>query len=88
MRRIVLYVGHNFTERLRLYTEFELEHAVTSASDKGEFEIEQAFLDYLAWKPLNFRAGIVIIPMGIINIYHEPPTFNGVDRPETKCKLK
>jgi hypothetical protein len=83
MRRLVLYVGHNFTQKLRFYGELEVEHAVTSASDKGEFEVEQAFLDYLAWKPLNFRAGVIIIPMGIINVYHEPPTFNGVDRPET-----
>jgi hypothetical protein len=83
MRRLVLYVGHNFTQKLRFYGELEVEHAVTSADDKGEFEVEQAFLDYLAWKPLNFRAGVIIIPMGIINVYHEPPTFNGVDRPET-----
>jgi hypothetical protein len=83
MRRLVLYVGHNFTQKLRFYGELEVEHAVTSAADKGEFEVEQAFLDYLAWKPLNFRAGVIIIPMGIINVYHEPPTFNGVDRPET-----
>ena len=82
LRRLVLYVGHNFTQKLRFYGELEVEHAVTSASDKGEFEVEQAFLDYLAWKPLNFRAGVIIIPMGIINVYHEPPTFNGVDRPE------
>jgi hypothetical protein len=83
MRRLVLYVGHNFTQRLRFYGELEVEHAVSSADDQGEFEVEQAFLDYLAWKPLNFRAGVIIIPMGIINTYHEPPTFNGVDRPET-----
>jgi hypothetical protein len=83
LRRLVLYVGHNFTQKLRFYGELEVEHAVTSADDKGEFEVEQAFLDYLAYKPLNFRAGVIIIPMGIINVYHEPPTFNGVDRPET-----
>lgn len=83
MRRLVLYVGHNFTQKLRFYAELEIEHAVTSADDKGEFEIEQAFLDYLAYKPFNLRAGVIIIPMGIINVYHEPPTFNGVDRPET-----
>ena len=23
----------------------------------------------------------MIMPVGIINVYHEPPTFNGVDRP-------
>jgi hypothetical protein len=83
LRRLVLYVGHNFTQRLRFYGELEVEHAVSSADDQGEFEVEQAFLDYLAYKPLNFRAGVIIIPMGIINVYHEPPTFNGVDRPET-----
>ncbi|MDB4970145.1 MAG: hypothetical protein JWN44_5834 [Myxococcales bacterium] len=83
MRRMVLFIGHNFTDKLRFYGELELEHAITSASDVGEFELEQAFLDYLAWKPLNFRAGVILIPMGIINIYHEPSTFNGVDRPET-----
>ncbi|HEX8953155.1 MAG TPA: hypothetical protein VF945_14975, partial [Polyangia bacterium] len=83
LRRLVLYVGHNFTGKLRFYGELEVEHAVTSASDKGEFEVEQAFLDYLAYKPFNLRAGVIIIPMGIINVYHEPPTFNGVDRPET-----
>jgi hypothetical protein len=83
LRRLVLYFGHNFTERLRFYGELELEHAIASSVDKGEFEVEQAFLDYLAWKPLNFRAGVILIPVGIINVYHEPPTFNGVDRPET-----
>lgn len=83
MRRLVLFIGHNFTNKLRFYGELEVEHAVTSADDKGEFEIEQAFLDYLAWRPFNLRAGVIIIPMGIINVYHEPPTFNGVDRPET-----
>ncbi|HZS36407.1 MAG TPA: hypothetical protein VFF06_06260 [Polyangia bacterium] len=83
LRRMVLYVGHNFTDKFRLYSEFEMEHAVTSSSDKGEFEVEQVFLDYLAWKPINLRAGVIIMPVGIINVYHEPPTFNGVDRPDT-----
>jgi hypothetical protein len=87
MRRLVLFVGHNFTPRFRLYTELELEHAITSSEDKGEFELEQAFLDYLAWKWLNFRAGVILIPVGIINVYHEPPTFNGVDRPETDTRI-
>jgi hypothetical protein len=83
MRRMVLYVGHNFTDKLRFYGELEVEHAIASSDDEGEFEVEQAFLDYLAWKKLNFRAGVILIPVGIINYYHEPPTFNGVDRPET-----
>jgi hypothetical protein len=83
VRRLVLYLGHNFTERLRMYSEIEIEHAVSSSSDKGEVEVEQAFVDYLAARWFNLRAGLVIMPVGIVNVYHEPPTFNGADRPDT-----
>jgi hypothetical protein len=83
MRRLVLYIGHNFNEHFRFYGELEVEHAVTSAGDQGEFEVEQAFLDWVQWKPFNLRAGVLLMPVGIINVYHEPPTFNGVDRPLT-----
>jgi hypothetical protein len=83
LRRLVLYVGHNFNEHLRFYGELEVEHAVTSSDDRGEFEVEQAFLDYVQWRALNLRAGLILMPVGIINVYHEPPTFNGVDRPLT-----
>ncbi|HEY7953904.1 MAG TPA: hypothetical protein VII38_01390 [Polyangia bacterium] len=83
LRRLVLYVGHNFDSHFRFYGELEFEHAVSSANDKGEAEIEQAFLDWVKWRPFNLRAGVIIIPVGIINVYHEPPTFNGVDRPLT-----
>ncbi|MCK4751237.1 MAG: hypothetical protein KAT15_29465, partial [Bacteroidales bacterium] len=27
------------------------------------------------------RGGLILVPMGIINEYHEPSTFNGVERP-------
>jgi hypothetical protein len=83
LRRLVLYFGHNFNQHLRFYAELEVEHAVTSSTDQGEFEVEQAFLDWIQWRPLNFRVGVIIVPVGIINVYHEPPTFNGVDRPLT-----
>ena len=82
LRRFVLFVGHNFTDRIRFYSEVEVEHAVSSAEDAGEVEIEQAYLDGLLSRRLNLRAGLILMPVGIINVYHEPPTFNGVDRPE------
>jgi hypothetical protein len=81
LRRFVLFVGHNFTDRIRFYSEVEVEHAVSSADDAGEVEIEQAYLDGLITRRFNLRAGLILMPVGIINIYHEPPTFNGVDRP-------
>jgi hypothetical protein len=82
LRRLVLFVGHNFNERIRFYSELEVEHAVASSTDKGEFEVEQAYLDGLFTRHFNLRAGLIIMPVGIINVYHEPPTFNGVDRPD------
>ena len=82
LRRFVLFFGHDFTDRIRFYSEVEVEHAVSSADDRGEVEIEQAFLDGLLEKRLNLRGGLVIMPVGIVNVYHEPPSFNGVDRPD------
>ncbi len=82
LRRFVLFFGHDFTDDLRFYSEVEFEHAVASAADMGEAEIEQAFLDWLPSHAVNFRVGLILMPMGIINVYHEPTTFNAVDRPD------
>src|SRR5512143_3560656 len=46
LRRFVLFFGHRFNDRLSFKSEVEWEHAVTSADDRGETEIEQAYLDY------------------------------------------
>lgn len=82
LRRFVLFFGHDFSERIRFYSEVEVEHAVSSASDQGEAEIEQAYLDGLLSRGINLRGGLILMPVGIVNIYHEPPSFNGVDRPD------
>jgi len=82
--RFVLFLAHEFTESIRFYSELEVEHAVASSDpkDPGEVEIEQAYVDYLlADKALGLRAGLVLVPMGIINQWHEPPVFHGVERP-------
>lgn len=82
LRRVVLYFGHNFDEHLRFYSEIEIEHAIASRDDDGEAEVEQAYLDGLFTPHFNLRGGLILMPVGIVNIYHEPPTFNGVDRPD------
>jgi len=82
MRRLVLYFGHDFSDNIRFYSEVEVEHAVSSADDQGEVEIEQAYLDGLISRSFNLRGGVILMPVGIVNVYHEPPSFNGVDRPD------
>lgn len=81
-RRFVLFFGHDFSDRIRFYSEFEVEHAVSSSTDAGEAEVEQGYLDGLFGKHFNVRGGLILMPMGIVNVYHEPPSFNGVDRPD------
>jgi hypothetical protein len=82
LRRFVLFVGHDFTDEIRMYTELEVEHAVSSSTDRGEVEIEQAYLDGMLSRRLGLRAGLMLMPAGIVNVHHEPPSFNGVDRPD------
>ena len=82
LRRLVLFFGHDFSEKIRFYSEIEVEHAIASSVDKGEVAVEQAFLDGLLSRRLNLRGGLILVPADIVNVYHEPPSFNGVDRPD------
>lgn len=83
--RAILYVGHKFTDRWVLNTEFEFEHA--STSEEGSVSVEFAYIDYLWDEAVNFRAGLVLIPMGFINEYHEPTTFYGARRPDIESLI-
>lgn len=74
VHRMVMLFGYQFNERTSFVTELEFEHV-------SEVYVEQAFLQHKINKAINFRAGLLLIPMGIVNEYHEPTTFNGVERP-------
>jgi hypothetical protein len=85
--RAVLYFGYKFDDRWVLNTEIEVEHAVSASDKGGEVEVEFAYLDYLFSRPARARAGLVLIPMGLVNELHEPPTFLGALRPEVEQRL-
>jgi hypothetical protein len=80
--RFVLLVTHSFSDRVRFVSELELEHAfVEGREESGEIELEQAYLDFLLTRSFNVRAGMILMPLGLINERHEPPVFYGVERP-------
>ena len=85
-RRFVLFYGHKFNDRLRFYSELEVEHALVEGGG-GAVELEQAFLDYRINDAFNVKAGAFLIPIGILNETHEPPTFFGVERNEVESRI-
>ena len=78
--RFVLYFNHDFTDRIRFYSELELEHSLAGDGKPGEVELEQAFVEYALTDNTYARTGLFLLPIGIINETHEPPTFYGVER--------
>jgi len=80
VQRFVLMLAYKFTDRTQIITEIEYEHV-------KEVFIEQAFVQHRFNDYLNLRAGLMLIPMGIVNEFHEPTTFNGVKRPNLDNKI-
>lgn len=80
LHRFVLYYGYSFTDTVRFYSEFEVEHDTAGEGKNGEVEVEQAYVewDYLAKQ--HAKAGVMLVPVGILNPTHEPNTFYGVER--------
>lgn len=78
--RAVLYAGYSFNDKFVFNSEIELEHA-------NEISVEFAYVDYRAHPSLNFRGGLLLVPMGLINEFHEPNVFLGARRTEVESQL-
>jgi len=81
--RGVVYIGYKFDDEWSLNTELEFEHV-------KESYLEFAYIDYDPKKfdgKLGFRAGLLLLPLGIVNEMHEPTTYHGVFRPWVENKL-
>jgi len=82
--RFVTFIGHEFTDRIRFFSEIEIEHSLVKDTDDGsnggEVEVEQAFIEYDLDEHHFARTGLFLIPVGILNETHEPNTFYGVER--------
>ncbi|HSE83625.1 MAG TPA: hypothetical protein VLB01_03665, partial [Thermodesulfobacteriota bacterium] len=87
MLRAVLYVGYKYNDRIVFNSEIEFEHGNTEENlddQAGEVAVEFANLNFLINDYANLRAGLNLVPVGIINEVHEPTTFFGVLRPDVE----
>src|SRR6266571_4872220 len=83
-QRFVPFFYSDITDRLKVAAELEIEHGIRSKSNTGsgiEVSLEFATIDYLIHEKLNFRAGIILLPVGKFNLLHDSPLNDLSDRP-------
>ncbi len=89
VQRFIFYIGHDFTDNLRFFSETEIEHtrAGRGDDDPGALELEQAYVEWDYAQNHSVLAGLHLVPIGIINETHEPETFYGVERPRVESRI-
>lgn len=85
--RFVVYIGHEFTDTVRFFSEVELEHSLAGEGKPGEVELEQAFIQWDYAQNHNVTIGQFLIPVGILNETHEPDTFYGTERNNVEGRI-
>jgi len=85
--RFVLFASHTFNDWLRFASEIEIEHSLAGDGAPGEVEIELAWLEADLNQHHHLRAGLDILPVGLLNLTHEPNTFYGVERNPVEAEI-
>lgn len=83
--RGVFYFGYRFNDRFLFNSEVEFEHANTE--DGGEAGVEFAHVDYRFSDAFTLRGGMVLMPLGFVNEFHEPNVYLGSRRPLTETVI-
>ena len=78
--RHILYAGYRFNDTFLFNSEIEVEHA-------NEISVEFAYVDYRASDNLTLRGGMILLPLGLVNEFHEPTVLTGARRPETEQRI-
>jgi len=88
--RWVLFINHEFNDKIKLFSEFELEHSIAGDGSPGAVELEQAYIEFNLDEQLpgfSAKAGLFLTPVGILNETHEPNTFYGVERNNVEVRI-
>lgn len=78
--RFIPYIGYKFSDNIILNSEIEFEHG-------NEVAIEQLYIDFVLDPLATVRVGHQLVPMGYVNLYHEPTLFNTVIRPDIERQI-
>ena len=58
-----------------------------SAELSGEVSLEFAYIEWAPGPRFGVRAGMLLVPVGLLNELHEPPIFIGARRPEVEQRI-
>ena len=75
MRRFNIFLFSKISKRVKFLSELEFEHGTE------EIALETAQLDFEFSPALNFRAGIILPEIGLVNANHDSPKWEVIDRP-------
>ena len=82
--RFVPFIYASVSDRVHVASEIEFEHGGFVSGEEetdGEIKIEFATVDVTASEALNFRAGVVLVPLGRLNVNHDAPMLDLTERP-------
>ncbi len=85
--RFVMFLAHDFNDRVRFFSEIELEHSLAGDDKPGEVELEQAYVEWDYAEHHSAKFGLFLLPVGILNETHEPETFYGVERNNVESRI-
>src|SRR3989304_2131555 len=75
---------HEMKRQIEILTE-EIEKFKHGGKSDGY--VEFSYLDFLLDPLFNLRTGLVLVPIGIVNKYHEPTVYHGVFRPDVETNI-
>jgi hypothetical protein len=85
-RRFVLFLFSPITDHISFASELEWENGGTPIRSQGQLAmgevlVEFAVVDVKLWDLLTLRAGILLMPVGRLNVNHDSPSLELTDRP-------
>jgi len=81
MRRFNIFLYSTIGERIKILSELEFEHGTE------EIELETALIDFEINPAFNFRAGILLPQIGLVNANHDSPKWEFIDRPLSSTQI-
>ena len=86
--RLIIQVGSRLNSKVRFNSEIEYEYGgfitnkdASNTTQKGELKIEQAWVDHELSDQFTLRTGIILVPVGQLNIFHDSDLRDFTARP-------